>query len=455
VRSFEPLRGRVRRVFGLAFVAALFAALFAVLFLAVGGQSPSTNADLVGVNPPLPPPDKSWLPTINFSQAEPWPAGKQPVAPIGFTVTRYAHGLDHPRWLYVLPNGDVLVAESSTVPHEAKSIREAVQTWLQRNTGAIKESADRITLLRDSRGTGEVDQKFVFASGLHQPFGMVLLNGKFYVANTDSVWRFPYREGDTHLESEGQKILDLPAGGYNNHWTRNIAANPDVTKLYVTVGSGSNAGENGADNEFHRANILEINPDGSGMRVFASGIRNPNGLAWTPDTHVLWTVVNERDMLGNDLVPDFLTSVKDGAFYGWPYSYWGKNIDERVSPQRPDLVDRAIAPDYSLGAHVAALGLTFYTANAFPERFRGGAFIGEHGSWNRRPFAGYKVVYVPFRDGMPDGRPEDFLTGFMPPDRQGIAYGRPVGVAVDASGALLVADDVGNTIWRVAANPTH
>lgn len=444
-------RSRTRQIIAALLTVVLVGGLGVILIVAFGSQSPSTNGDLVGADPALPPPDRSWLPTLNFSRAEPWPAGKQPTAPVGFTVTRYASGLDHPRWLYVLPNGDVLVAESSTVPREPKTIRETVQLWLQRRTGAVKESANRITLLRDSHGLGTAEQRFVFASGLHQPFGMLLLGDKFYVANTDSVWRFSYHDGDTHLEG-GQNILDLPAGGYNNHWTRNIVVNRDGTKLYVTVGSGSNDGENGIDNEFHRANILEVNPDGSGLRVFASGIRNPNGLAWGPGTDVLWTVANERDMLGNDLVPDFLTSVKDGAFYGWPYSYWGKNIDERVKPQQPALVDKAIAPDYALGAHVAALGLAFYTGDLFPERFHSGAFIGEHGSWNRRPFTGYKVVFVPFRDGRPYGKPEDFLTGFMPANAQGIASGRPVGVAVDATGALLVADDVGDTIWRVAAD---
>jgi glucose/arabinose dehydrogenase len=449
-----PRRSRTRRIIASAFAAVLFVALCVALLAAFGGQSPSTNGDLVGTDPPLPQPDMSLVPTINFSQAEPWPTGKQPAAPAGFKVTRYASGLDHPRWLYVLPNGDVLVAEASTVAREPKSISENVQAWLQRNSGAIKASANRITLLRGSNGSGEAEQKFVFATGLRQPFGMLLLGDKFYVANTDGVWLYSYHDGDTHLEA-GRKVIDLPAGGYNNHWTRNIIANRDGTKLYVTVGSGSNVGENGIDNEFHRANILEANPDGSGLRVFASGIRNPNGLAWAPGSDVLWTVANERDMLGNDLVPDFLTSVKDGAFYGWPYSYWGKNIDERAQPRQPALVEKAIAPDYALGAHVAALGLAFYMSDAFPEHFRGGVFIGEHGSWNRRPFTGYKVVYIAFCDGLPCGKPEDFLTGFMPTDRQGIAYGRPVGVAVDARGALLVADDVGNTVWRVAADPSR
>jgi len=401
---------RLRLIFGSLLACAALLTLGVGLLLIFGREPPSIKGDLVGAGVQVPSPARSLVPTINFSEAQPWPDGKQPIAPEGFDVTAYASGLDHPRWLYVLPNGDVLVAEASTVPRRDRSIAQAVQVWLQRNAGSIKDSANRITLLRDSRKAGTAEQRFVFASNLNQPFGMLLLGHNFYVANTDSVWRFPYRDGDTHLEGPGEKILDLPAGGYNNHWTRNLIADRAGTKLYVTVGSGSNVGENGIDNEFHRANILEFNADGSGLRVFASGLRNPNGLAFAPGTDTLWTVVNERDMLGNDLVPDYLTSVKDGGFYGWPYSYWGKNIDERAKPQRPDLVATAIVPDYALGAHVAALGLTFSTGDTFPDHFRGGAFIGEHGSWNRRPFAGYKVVYVPFRNGQPDGKPEDFVT---------------------------------------------
>jgi glucose/arabinose dehydrogenase len=447
-------RRRLRRIFAFLLAGALLAALGVGLLLIFGREPPSTKGDLVGAGVQLPSPVRSLVPTVSFSQAQPWPAGKQPIAPDGFHVTAYASGLDHPRWLYVLPNGDVLVAEASTVPRRDRSIAQAVQVWLQRNAGSIKDSANRITLLRNVSKAGTAERRFVFASGLNQPFGMLLLDGNFYAANTDGVWRFPYRDGDTHLEGSGEKILDLPAGGYNNHWTRNLIANRAGTKLYVTVGSGSNVGENGIDNEFHRANILEINPDGSGLHVFASGLRNPNGLAFAPGTDTLWTVVNERDMLGNDLVPDYLTSVEDGGFYGWPYSYWGRNIDERVKPQRPDLVATAIAPDYALGSHVAALGLTFYTGDTFPPHFRG-AFIGEHGSWNRRPYSGYKVVFVPFHDGRPNGKPEDFISGFMPADQQGVAYGRPVGVAVDSTGALLIADDVGNTVWRVAAEPPN
>jgi glucose/arabinose dehydrogenase len=398
----------------------------------------------------LPPPDTSLIPTVHFSIAAGWPQGAHPTAPPGFEVTRYAGGLDNPRWLTVLPNGDVLVAESRTVPHPANGIMDAIGNFLQRNSGVQGTSADRITLLRDSTGTGRVDLRTVFLSHLHQPFGMAVIDNAFYVANTNSVWRFAYNEGDTTIAGAGVKIVDLPEGGYNNHWTRNLIVSPDKSKIYVTVGSGSNVGENGAANEIHRADILEFNPDGSGLRIFASGLRNPCGLGWAPDTGTLWTVVNERDMLGNDLVPDYLTSVNDGDFFGWPYSYWGKHLDPRVTPQRPDLVAHARAPDYSLGAHVASLGLVFYTADAFPEHYRGGAFIGEHGSWNRAPFSGYAVVYVPFKDGKPSGPPEPFLWDFMSPAEPGTVRGRPVGVAIDKTGALLVADDVGNTVWRVA-----
>jgi len=348
----------------------------------------------------------------------------------------------------VLPNGDVLVAESSTEPKPPKSIQDRLQTWLERNDHVIKKSANRITLLRE--GDGKVETRTVFLSGLHQPFGMALVKGFFYVANTDGVWRYPYRDGETAIADKGEKILSLPAGGYNNHWTRNLLASADGSKLFVTVGSSSNVGENGIAEETRRANVLEINLDGSGERVVASGIRNPNGLAYEPKSGVLWTVANERDMLGDDLVPDYLTRVEDGDFYGWPWSYWGKHVDERVKPQRPDLVAKAIAPDYALGPHTASLGLTFYTASAFPAHYQGGAFIGQHGSWNRAAFSGYRVIYVPFADGMPSGPPEDFLTGFLHDPDKGIAYGRPVGVTVDRSGALLVADDIGGIVWRVA-----
>jgi len=426
------------------------AVIFAPHLLFACDQGGHAAGPTVGPHPQLAAPGGSMIPVANFPTIKPWPSGQTPSAPAGFVVTRYASGLDHPRWIYRLPNGDILVAESATEPRAPNSLTERAQFWLERNSGAVMPSANRITLLRDSNANGVVTMRTTFLHGLHQPFGMLLAGNNIFVANTDGVWRFPYRTGETEIDDSGRKILDLPVGGYNNHWTRNLTANVDGTKLFVTVGSGSNIGEHGTANEFHRADIIAFDPDGSDAYVFASGLRNPCGMAWEPRTHALWTVVNERDMLGDDLVPDYLTRVRKGEFYGWPYSYWGRHLDPRVRPQRPDLVARAIAPDYALGAHVAALGLAFYTADAFPAHYRGGAFIGMHGSWNRSRFAGYKVVYVPFTNGMPSGPPEDFLTGFMHDPRNGTAYGRPVGVAIDRTGALLVADDAGDTIWRVA-----
>jgi glucose/arabinose dehydrogenase len=415
----------------------------------LAGGSGSTPSFSTGPNPRISPPYTGIFPSLHFATHEAWPNGKTPQAPKGFAVTRYA-GIDHPRWLYVLPNGDVLVAQSSTIKTPSRSMEDRIHYFLERHTGVIRPSPNKITLLRDSNRDGKVDHVSAFLDrDLDRPFGMLVLDGKFYVADTGSVRVYPYRDGQTHIAGKGKKILSLPVGGYNNHWTRNLFARADGKKIYVTVGSGSNAGEHGMENEKLRANILEMNPDGSGLRVYASGIRNPNGLAYEPQSGQLWTVSNERDFLGDDLVPDFLTRVRDGDFYGWPWSYWGQHVDERVQPQRPSMVAKAKTPDYALGAHVAALGLAFYTANAFPQAYRGGAFIGEHGSWNRSPYVGYKVVFVPFRNGMPSGLPRDFLTGFLPED--GTAYGRPVGVAVAADGALLVADDTGNAVWRVAA----
>ena len=429
----------------------LWALGLATLLLACSPPSKEPQHALVGHNPVIPAPDTHWFPTLNFSTAKPWPAGMTPKAPPGFTVTKFAGGLDHPRWLYQLPNGDILVAESTTEPGPPKSLEDRIAVWLQRNADSNGKSANRITLLRDTKGAGVGDTRWYFLTGLHQPFGMLLLGDKFYVGDTDGLMRFTYKSGATTIDGPGEKILALPKGGYNNHWTRNVFANTDGTKIYVTVGSGSNAAEHGLDNEIHRADILEINPGGTGLRILASGLRNPNGLGYEPTTHALWTVVNERDFLGNDLAPDYFTHVVDGGFYGWPYSYWGSHVDARVKPQRPDLVAKALTPDYSLGSHVAPLGLAFYDGTAFPASYRGGAFIGEHGSWNRKPFSGYKVVFVPFKNGEPAGDPQDFLTGFMADDGSGNAYGRPVGVIVAKDGSLLVADDVGNCIWRVAA----
>ncbi len=431
-----------------------FAAVLLLTLAACGKEGSPQPEDNVGASPSLPAPDKSWIPTANFSTAKPWPKGTGPQAVHGFSVYRFADGLDHPRWLYVLPNGDVLAAEATTLMTPPHGLEERIGNFLMRNDGSRGVSADTIVLLRDANGDGVPELRTTFLKGIvKQPFGMALIGDQFYVAGTGGVWRFTYHDGDTALTGPGQKILDLPVGGYNNHWTRNILASEDGKKLYVTVGSGSNVGENGADNEKLRADILEINPDGTGERSVTSGTRNPNGLAFEPKTHVLWTVVNERDMLGDDLVPDYFTRVQDGDFYGWPWSYWGKTVDERVTPRNPAMVAKAIAPDYALGAHTAALGLVFYTATAFTMDWRGGAFISEHGSWNRSYFSGYKVVWVRFKDGMPFGPPKDFLTGFMPEENSGIAYGRPVGLAVSKQGDLLVADDTGGVIWRVKSDP--
>lgn len=386
--------------------------------------------------------------SVNFSNVMGWQDGKTPTAPAGTTVTAFAAELKNPRWMYVLPNGDILVAESSTHTSVGAKVKNAVSG--KAGSGNYGNSADRITLLRDADKDGKPELRSILLSELNQPFGMLLLKNNLYVANTDGILQFPYKTGDTTIKVKGKKIIELPAGGYNNHWTRNLLANEAGTKIYVTVGSGSNVGEHGMENEQRRANILEINPDGTGERVYASGLRNPVGLAWAPGTHTLWTAVNERDELGDELVPDYLTSVKEDGFYGWPYSYWGNHKDPRLEDkQQPELVNKAIVPDVSLGAHTASLGLAFYTANALPEKYHNGAFIGQHGSWNRSTLAGYKVVFIPFKNGKPSGQTEDFLTGFIADKDKNEVYGRPVGIAVAKDGALLVADDAGNTIWRV------
>ena len=403
----------------------------------------------MGPNPTLPPPHHTLIPTINIAPAKGWPAGAKPAAADGLKVSAYASGLDHPRWVYVLPNGDVLVAETNAPPkpEDGKSIKGWFMKKIMKRAGAGTPSANRITLLRDTDGDGVAETKTVFLEGLHSPFGMTLVGDSLYVANSDAVMRYAYKAGDTRIVDPGKKIADLPAGPINHHWTKNIIASRDGKHLYATVGSNSNVGENGIDKEENRAAILEIDPANGNTRLFASGLRNPNGMSWQPQSGVLWTVVNERDEIGNDLVPDYMTSVKAGAFYGWPYSYYGQHVDERVKPPRPDLVAKAIPPDYALGPHTASLGLVFYDDKLLPAHYANGAFVGQHGSWNRKPSSGYKVIFVPFANGRPNGDAEDILTGFL--TAGGDAYGRPVGVAVDKAGALLVADDVGNTVWRV------
>ncbi len=404
-----------------------------------------------GPHPTLPSPHPTLIPTVKIAPAKAWPAGVTPTAASGLAVHAFATGLDHPRWLYVLPNGDVLVAETNAPPRpqDGKGIRGWFFKHFQKVAGAAAPTANRITLLRDRDGDGVAETRTVFLSGLNSPFGMALAGSDFYVANTDAVMRFSYSDGATQITTAGVKLADLPAGPRNHHWTKNIIVSRDGTRLYATIGSNSNVGENGPDAEVGRAQIIEIDRATGRWRTFASGIRNANGLGWEPQTGALWAAVNERDEIGSDLVPDYITSVKDGAFYGWPFSYYGQHVDSRVKEQRPDLVAKAIAPDYAVGPHTAALGFTFYEARLLPSHYAGGAFVGQHGSWNRNPRSGYRVIFVPFANGKPAGMSEDVLTGFL--SQSGEAYGRPVGVVVDRAGALLVADDVGNAIWRVTA----
>ncbi|QKY11199.1 PQQ-dependent sugar dehydrogenase [Janthinobacterium lividum] len=406
-----------------------------------------------GPQPALPAPDKQLIPTVNVAPVQRWTAAQRPVVAAGLAIHAYARDLDHPRWLYVLPNGDVLVAETNAPPKpdDSKGIKGAIMQMQMKKAGAATPSANRITLLRGTDGNGVAQTRSVFLQGLHSPFGMALVGNDLYVANADALMRFPYKEGQTTITAPGVKVMDLPGGPINHHWTKNIVASADGKFLYVSVGSNSNVGENGMAAEDGRAAIWQVTRATGKARVYATGLRNPNGMAWQPKTGALWTAVNERDELGNDLVPDYMTSVKDGGFYGWPYSYFGQHVDARVKPPRPELVATAIAPDYALGAHTASLGLAFYDGALLPERYRGGAFIGQHGSWNRKPFSGYKVIYVPFANGVPSGPPQDVIAGFL--DSNGKAQGRPVGVAVDKAGALLVADDVGNVIWRVTPAP--
>jgi len=430
----------------------LVAAAAAIVALAACGEVAKLPvAAGTGTNPTLPEPNKTLLPTMNIAPAQGWAEGTKPTPAAGTQVNAFATGLDHPRWLYVLPNGDVLVAETNAPPKpdDAKGIRGWVMNLVMKRAGAGPKSANRITLLRDADGDGVAETRTVFLENLTSPFGMALVGTDLYVANSDGVVRYAYVPGATRIDTPGSNVVDLPAGTINHHWTKNVIASKDGKALYATVGSNSNVGENGMAAEEGRAAIWQIDPKAGTKRLFATGIRNPNGMVLEPTSGALWTVANERDEIGSDLVPDYLTSVRDGGFYGWPYSYYGQHVDVRVEPQRPDLVAKAIAPDYALGPHTASLGLASSKGTSLPAQFASGMFIGQHGSWNRKPHSGYKVIFVPFAGGKPSGEPVDVLTGFL--SAEGKANGRPVGVALDAKGALLVADDVGNVIWRVSA----
>jgi len=386
-------------------------------------------------------PDPYATPSVrNNSKVLGWPPHIMPIAPRGFTVSRFLNGLDNPRWIYVAPNGDIFIAMANTISDGFTKTA---------NGEKLGKSSNTILIVRDKDGDGVPELQEVFLKGLNRPLGMLILKNKFYVGNTDGLWMYPYEERQTVMNAPGTKILDLPAGGYNNHWTRNLIANREGTKIYVSVGSGTNVAERGIDNEKRRANILEINPDGTGERIYAGGLRNPVGMDWATGTNILWTAVNERDNLGDDLVPDYATSVQENGFYGWPYAYYGKHPDPRLKGERMDLVNSTITPDVNLGSHTASLGLVFNEKNYLTPDYFGGMFIGQHGSWNRSVLSGYKVVYVPFVNGKPSGPAQDFLTGFIADMANNSVYGRPVGVAFTQDGALLVADDAGKTIWRV------
>lgn len=427
-----------------------FAAFLTLSLTGCGAKAHLPVTAGIGATPQLPAPKTSLIPTVNVVTAKGWPAGAKPTAASGLNVTAFAQGLDHPRWLYVLPNGDVLVAETNAPPRpeDGKGVKGWFFKKFQKKAGGAVPSANRITLLRDEDGDGVAETRSVLLKDLTSPFGMALVDGVLYVANADALVRVPYASDETTITSAPEKVADLPGGPINHHWTKSLIASPDGSKLYVGVGSNSNVAENGIEQEEGRASIWEIDPRTGSHRVFASGLRNPVGMAWEPESGALWVAVNERDELGSDLVPDYITSVRDGGFYGWPYSYYGAHVDERVKPQRPDLVATAIAPDFALGPHTASLGLAYSDGTGLGSRFGRGMFVGQHGSWNREPRSGYKVIFVPFNGGKPSGDPVDVLTGFVLDN--GDAMGRPVGVAIDARGGLLVADDVGNTVWRVA-----
>jgi glucose/arabinose dehydrogenase len=424
----------------------------AVATIACGATARLPVASGVGPHPTLPEPSTSPIPLVKVATAKGWAQGEKPSAAAGTVVSTFASGFEHPRWLYVLPNGDVLVAETNAParPDEGKGIKGKFFQHYQAKAGGAVPSANRITLLRDADGDGVAETRSTLLTGLNSPFGMALVEGTLYVANTDAVVAFPYRDGDVKIESSGTKLADLPAGPLNHHWTKSLIASPDGRTLYVGVGSNSNVAENGIEQERDRARILAIDRASGAARVFATGLRNPVGMAWEPETGALWVAVNERDELGSDLVPDYMTAVKEGAFYGWPYSYYGQHVDKRVKPPQPELAATAIPPDYALGAHTASLGLA-YSPGGVAGRYGRGMFVAQHGSWNRQPRSGYRVIFVPFMNGTPSGTPIDVLTGFLD-EKDGDSRGRPVGVAIDRQGALLVADDVGNVIWRVTGD---
>jgi glucose/arabinose dehydrogenase len=430
-------------------------AALALVSLAISACFASSNTPISagqGRDPALPEAHTRLIPTVLVAKATGWLANARPLAAPGLRVEEFARELDHPRWLYVLPNGDVLVAETNAPerPDEGKGIRGWFFARFAKKAGGAVPSANRITLLRDADGNGTAETRSVLLANQNSPFGIALVGNVLYVANSDAVVAFPYAEGTTRITATGRKIVDLPAGSRNHHWTKSLIASPDGSRLFVGVGSNSNVAEHGMAEEEGRAAIWEIDPSTGLHRVFASGLRNPVGLAWEPESGALWVSVNERDELGNDLVPDYMTSVRSGGFYGWPYSYFGGHVDRRVEPGRPDLVASAIVPDYALGAHTGSLGLASARGPALPPPFDRGMFVGQHGSWNRKPRSGYRVIFVPFEKGQPAGPPIDVLTGFLSDDQEE-ARGRPVGVAIDRTGALLVADDVGNTIWRVTS----
>ena len=432
-------------------VAPLAPLALAIALAACGGPRALPPEVGFGPNPTLPAPAPQTIPQVKIAEAIGWPEGRMPTPAEGLKVQAFASGLDHPRWIYRLPNGDVLVAESAAPPRPAAAGSGGIRGWVQRTfmarAGAAVISADRITLLRDADGDGVAELKTPFLENLTSPFGMALVGATLYVANADAVVAFPYQAGQTRIAAAGRKVVDLPAGR-NHHWTKSLVASADGTRLYVGVGSNSNIAEYGMEEEVERAAILEIDPAAGTRRIFASGLRNPVGLDWNPADGKLWVAVNERDELGPDLVPDYMTSVTPGAFYGWPWSYFGQVVDARVAPANPEMVARALKPDYALGSHTASLGLAFSQGALLPARFRSGVFVGQHGSWNRDPASGYQVIFVPFSGAAPAGMPLPVLTGFL--NDRGQAMGRPVGVAFDARGALLVADDVGDVIWRVS-----